>query len=460
MFLLKVIFIVIFTFIQSSRSDSIDSVFDGNNYEPIYVDTKLVRLSTIDNNHQVQKLMFLDARNVIRLLGIPIRTVKVLVPGENWPSVVDQLEFFNVTYTILSSDLNQYIDSHKANTSSRFDERYHSFDNITTFLTNLPIRYPSFISLKTIGHTFERREIRLVTVSTNQTQSKPIVIYECGIHAREWISPAACIGLINKLINERPNFLNHFDVHVIPTLNVDGYVHSWHVDRFWRKNRHINASMTFFGDEDDCRGVDLNRNFDVNYGVKDSSTDACSENFRGQTAFDQLESIAIRDYVRNLRDQNQTIAAYFSVHSFGQLFVYPTSYMFNDSNDYADLDRMGNNAVETILSTTGTEYTPGNVALILSESSGASDDWAFDVAKVPVVFCVELRDTGDHMFLLPPENIPGATMDLFSGTQSVLEDLIRRKSRKLDLKDNHMQVANVVGLPSLALIILAAIFMV
>lgn len=101
---------------------------------------------------------------------------------------------------------------------------------------------------------------------------------------REWIASHACIGLIERIVTNPPSYATLVDIHVIPLLNPDGYEYSYNVDRFWRKNRSPPPT-----NETDCYGVDLNRNFDVNYGVVDSSDDPCSENYKGIEAFDQLE---------------------------------------------------------------------------------------------------------------------------------------------------------------------------
>ena len=56
--------------------------------------------------------------------------------------------------------------------------------------------------------------------------------------------------------------LNLYDVHIIPILNPDGFEYSRQMDRGWRKNRAKNLRFAPF-----CRGVDVNRNFDVNFGT-------------------------------------------------------------------------------------------------------------------------------------------------------------------------------------------------
>ena len=49
-------------------------------------------------------------------------------------------------------------------------------------------RYPGQVRLETIGRSSEGRELKLVRVG----EAGPAVWIDCGIHAREWISPATC----------------------------------------------------------------------------------------------------------------------------------------------------------------------------------------------------------------------------------------------------------------------------
>ena len=51
-----------------------------------------------------------------------------------------------------------------------------------------------------------------------------------------------------------------------------------------------------------CDGVDLNRNFDKEYGSY-SSDDPCQEDYRGTEAFSEPETRALRDYVLKLQSE-------------------------------------------------------------------------------------------------------------------------------------------------------------
>ena len=54
-----------------------------------------------------------------------------------------------------------------------------------------------------------------------------------------------------------------------------------------------------------------------------SSGNTCSEEYRGQAAFSEPESRAVRSFVTPRRDK---IKLYLTFHSWGQMFLYPWGY--------------------------------------------------------------------------------------------------------------------------------------
>lgn len=54
----------------------------------------------------------------------------------------------------------------------------------------------------------------------------PKLILSSGAHAREWVSPAAALYLLSRLL-ESPALARGLEWRVLPLLNPDGYVYSW-----------------------------------------------------------------------------------------------------------------------------------------------------------------------------------------------------------------------------------------
>ena len=65
------------------------------------------------------------------------------------------------------------------------------------YLNNLTNTNP-VVSRKVGGMTKQGREIVQIIISSSQEKpsNKSVIFFECGIHAREWISPATCLYAI------------------------------------------------------------------------------------------------------------------------------------------------------------------------------------------------------------------------------------------------------------------------
>ncbi|EPQ04720.1 Carboxypeptidase B2 [Myotis brandtii] len=144
--------------------------------------------------------------------------------------------------------------------SSSYYENYHPLNEIYSWMDVITEQYPDMIEKIHIGSSYEKRPLYVLKVSEKQQAAKNAVWIDCGIHAREWISPAFCLWFIDyvtRLSGEEnlfTNILRHLDFYVMPVVNVDGYDYSWKTNRMWRKNRSVHENNP-------CTGTDLNRNF-------------------------------------------------------------------------------------------------------------------------------------------------------------------------------------------------------
>ena len=90
-------------------------------------------------------------------------------------------------------------------------------------------------------------------------------------------------------------------------------------NRFWRKNRNLDGPS--------CDGVDLNRNFDYDwgntdtFGLKPASSSSCSaDNYHGPTPASEPEVKAIVNFVAA---RSKRIQAYVALHSYSQYILLP-----------------------------------------------------------------------------------------------------------------------------------------
>ena len=69
---------------------------------------------------------------------------------------------------------------------------------IQAYLDFIVQQYPLFASTYVTGKSIEGRNLRIlkINVGTNPTKK---AWFDCGIHAREWITPVTCLNLIDNV---------------------------------------------------------------------------------------------------------------------------------------------------------------------------------------------------------------------------------------------------------------------
>jgi hypothetical protein len=106
-------------------------------------------------------------------------------------------------------------------------------------------------------------------------------------------------------------------------MNPDGREYVMNVDNLWRKNRRDNPGT-------ECDGVDLNRNFDVLWGVTQGQTSCaqCSDVYCGPQAFSEPETRNIRNVLDTRR-----VDCFVDVHSYSELVLWPWGHAPSQTTD-------------------------------------------------------------------------------------------------------------------------------
>ncbi|RWS12857.1 N-acetyltransferase-like protein [Dinothrombium tinctorium] len=391
--------------------------------------SKLVRiyLETEDENLKLSKL-FQEYSHHVEVWN-EVRIGKVLVTVKNTTEGVEfltRLKHSGLKYVIVYRDIQKVTESQIKSYRTRFRridnlERYMTYEEIERQLQAWKNLHRSLLTVHVIGQTYENRNIYAVEVDRERKKRKIGVLIECGIHPREWISPAICMYIINQLLQPNSQFsrlLTWYNFYLIPILNPDGYAYSWTTDRLWRKNRSPQSN--------DCFGVDLNRNFDADFCKIGAEVDPCSLVYCGEHAFSELETIALRDLAIKLRIY-KNLQHSFHVHSFGQTFSYPYSYSTQVKVENAEeLEEAASESATKILNLNGARYDYGQTSKLLYPASGGADDWMMLKIGLLSAFTIESRDDGQFGFILPPNQIAPAAkeaMILISKTLSKLKML-------------------------------------
>ena len=115
-------------------------------------------------------------------------------------------------------------------TDVQFDT-YYRYQDLTRILQDYAAEYPQLVRLDSIGHSYEGRDIWLVTVTNHDTgedRHKPAMWVDGNIHASEVSPTSACLYLLERLVTgygADPDISRCLDTRVFyicPRVNPDG----------------------------------------------------------------------------------------------------------------------------------------------------------------------------------------------------------------------------------------------
>lgn len=334
----------------------------------------------------------------------PKMTVDFHIHANNTDTVLQLLKQNGVQSEILFHDLQAGIDaqrdSHRLRRSTKHTyTKYNDWSTITDWIYKMATKHPDLVSRIEIGNTYEGRPMHVLKVGQSSTAG-PAIFMDCGIHAREWISPAFCQWFVRELVSgfsnteEIKKLLTNLNFYILPVFNIDGYIYSWTKDRMWRKNR---SPAT----DSECFGTDLNRNFNISWCEIGASDKPCTQIYCGKSPGSEEETKNVANFILS---HLTSIKAFISIHSYSQMLLYPYSYTFDIAPNAQELDEISKGAMAELSSLYNTKYVYGPSAITIYPTSGSSDDWAY-TQGIQYSFTFELRDRGRYGFLLPESQI-------------------------------------------------------
>jgi carboxypeptidase T len=270
---------------------------------------------------------------------------------------------------------------------------YHTYAEMTTFLQNLAVTYPTIMSVSSIGKTYEGRDLWIVKLSDNvhQQENEPEVLFMGAHHGNEKPSYEVCLYFIQYMVEHYDNastpevrdVINGTQIYILPMVNPDG------VEAGTRKNREPNHGLFGFSPIITSRGVDLNRNYGYRwfllflfpsfYGSTTSWIDS-SDDYHGIRPFSENETQVIEQFVDT---HNITISI--SYHTYGDLVLYPWGYTFLPPKEKSLFVSIGEN-ISTI------NHYVVSQSIGLYPTLGDACDWMYGAHGV-LAYTIELGTT-------------------------------------------------------------------
>jgi hypothetical protein len=311
------------------------------------------------------------------------------------PSITQKLNDLGWKTTILVPDLERFYAERQKDAVDY--GVWHTYVETVAEMNLLHSQYPNITTAPfSIGTTLEGRTIWAMKISDNPgvQEAEPEVLYDAMHHAREIMTVEVLLYFArylceNYATDPTAGFLvDNRQIYFVPLVNVDGFVYNETTNPngggLWRKNRRNNGS---------CFGVDPNRNYPFQWVGSGSSTDPCSDVYRGPSAGSEAENQAMMGLI-NAHD----FVTHDSYHSVAGMILFPWGYTLNHTPDDAIFRAI---AAERIRDN---GYQTGQAPEILYSVNGGFFDWAYgEQTTKPKIFSFTTEVGGSDFWPDPSE---------------------------------------------------------
>jgi carboxypeptidase T len=264
------------------------------------------------------------------------------------------------------------------------DPEYKNPAEIERIVMEFADRYPHLTKRVSIGKSLEGRDIWALKISDNPETDEnlePKILFNSMHHAREVMTPEVSLDIIETLLSgygselKITNWVNSYEIWVIPMFNVDGNNKMWSVDSWWRKNTRGGY------------GVDLNRNYPTGWNkCNGSSGRKSSQTYRGPSPASEPETQAMMNFIANVRPVFDI-----SYHAYSELVIYPFGCKGERTATEDVVEGIGKQIAKKL------NYKPGTAWELLYNADGGDIDWMYDAYQViPYVIELNSRREGFH----------------------------------------------------------------
>jgi len=328
------------------------------------------------------------------------------------------LDIFAVPYAVKIPDVQAMIDENeeqRRDSQKRqpndFFANFQNYGTMLDYLQELATAHPDEAEYLSVGQSYSGDNIYALKLGEDPQNPKHTFVVQCGIHAREWISPSTCFWIIDQLLNKDPDggkLLDDWEWLFIPVLNIDGYDYTHTQNRLWRKNRQPNIGSS-------CIGTDLNRNYAYGWSGPGASGNPCSDTYYGSRPFSGPETQVIQTVLQKYVTEGR-LESYFDIHSYGGLWMSPWGYSCSDIPiDYPVMDAVMKAAVDAVRTENGNSYAYGPICRTIYQASGGSTDYSYGDGGAIHSYALEAYGSS---FTPAPSQIPLIGQEIYLGLKA------------------------------------------
>ena len=272
------------------------------------------------------------------------------------------------------------------------DGEYHDYYETMNTLNEFQIKYPDLVNLFSIGNSVLGKELWCIRITNEKNnEEKFSCLIDGCIHGCEWEAGEACLYLAEYLLinfecnTTVTNILNTTEVYIVPLLNPDGR----------QKDDRFNDN-----------GIDLNRNFDVDFGRIRGSCMPLGKVFgrkipyimferlhkwfprfplfltnSGRRPFSEPETQALRDLMYEI--DNYDFSFYLNCHTAVHNFDTPWNSFKPPFKMSTQEEKIHNHVLEWMVENTEYENADMNIEGYSYKASGTAMDWSFKEFRMP-----------------------------------------------------------------------------
>lgn len=269
---------------------------------------------------------------------------------------------------------------------------YRTVEETYSTLATLATTHPQLATWTDIGNSWQKEtqganagyDIYALKLTNSAIPGpKPVFLLIAAIHAREYATAELATRFAEALVAKYkvdPDvtwLLDYFEVHIVPQTNPDGRKLA-ESGQLWRKNTNNTDGCLISS----VWGTDLNRNSSFHWDTGGSSDFACDITYHGSGPGSEPETQSIEQYIQALfpdqRGPNDSDPApitaqgvFISLHSYGELVLFPWGYTTSPSPNNAGLQTLGRKFGYA----NGYQVCTGPNCLY--STSGTTDDFAY-----------------------------------------------------------------------------------